>query len=186
MERPSLSIACMIPNERSVHASPAFVALACASLLLAGCAADATVEAPTTAESPQSTAAAAQSASPRPLETLATRTVHGAASCSPLTCCFPAGGGWEDDPFEDALKRLGCTTPANYTEATGSSNWWVYTRCPASLELAKVVWEYSNVAPYDARFIDNLCLELGAIGSGHPDSIFVEFDPTCETCVAAD
>jgi hypothetical protein len=45
------------------------------------------------------------------------------------------------------------------------------------------VHEYSKVSPYDARFIDSICLELSAIGSGEPDSLFVEFDPTCETCI---
>jgi hypothetical protein len=35
--------------------------------------------------------------------------------CQPLTCCFPAGGGWSRNPFEDALKALGCTVPQAYT-----------------------------------------------------------------------
>ncbi len=174
MERSSLCIACMTHNERFVHA---LRAVAGASLLLAGCAVDGTVDAKTTTESQSSTVQGVSAS-------LRTDAIRAAAkkSCSPLTCCFPAGGGWEDDPFEDALRGLGCSTPANYSEATGTSAFWLYTRCPPSLKLLKLVREYSNVAPYDARFIDSLCLELGAIGSGQPDSLFVEFDPTCETC----
>jgi hypothetical protein len=166
----------MIHNERFVHA---LRVIAGASLLLAaGCAADATVDAKTTTESQSS---AVQVVSSQTLRTDAIRSA--AKSCSPLTCCFPAGGGWDDDAFEDALQGLGCSTPANYSEAAGTSAFWLYTRCPPSLKLAKLVYEYSNVAPYDARFIDSLCLELSAIGSGEPDSLFVEFDPTCETCI---
>jgi len=178
MERSSLCIAHMIHSERFVHA---LRAVAGASLLLlAGCAADATVDSKTTTESPSGAAPGVQSKAPR---TDAIKVAE--KSCSPLTCCFPAGGGWDDDPFEDSLRGLGCSTPANYTEATGTGNWWLYTRCPPSRELEKLVCDYSHVAPYDARFIDSLCLELAAIGSGKPDSVFVEFDPTCETCIVS-
>jgi len=103
----------------------------------------------------------------------------------PSDLLLPRRGRLDDDPFEDSLRGLGCSTPANYTEATGTGNWWLYTRCPPSRELEKLVCDYSHVAPYDARFIDSLCLELAAIGSGKPDSVFVEFDPTCETCIVS-
>jgi hypothetical protein len=177
----------MIHSERSVYALRALPTLIGATLLMAGCAADATGGSTVTTEDPASSASTAQAVQTKPVAELRAEAIKSAATtCSPATCCFPAGGGWEDNPFEDGLRKLGCTTPGNYSEALGTSaNWWLYTRCPPSLELAKLVSDYSNVAPYDARFIDNVCLELTAIVIGQWDAVFVEFDPTCETCIVS-
>src|SRR5215472_17091320 len=41
--------------------------------------------------------------------------------CLPLTCCFPSGGGWAQDPFEARLQALGCTEPHAYSASYGHS-----------------------------------------------------------------
>jgi hypothetical protein len=101
--------------------------------------------------------------------------------CAPLTCCFPSGGGWTADPFEQELKALGCTTPAAYTESAGASEWWLYTQCPASDPLQAAISAYS-APPYDAQIVVNVCLALGAVTSLDLNAVFVEFDPTCNSC----
>jgi hypothetical protein len=102
--------------------------------------------------------------------------------CQPLTCCFPSGGGWQDNPFEDALRALGCSKPQAYTESYGQSDWWLYSTCPASLDLTTLVLQYSTVSPYYSQIVVNECLELHAIGGGNATSVFVEWDPTCSSC----
>jgi hypothetical protein len=102
--------------------------------------------------------------------------------CAPLTCCFPGGGGWQDDPFEDQLKSLGCSTPSAYTESYGQSDWWLYSMCPTSTDLVGLVLKYAAVAPYYSRLVVNACLELHALGEVEPTSVFVEWDPTCPGC----
>jgi hypothetical protein len=105
--------------------------------------------------------------------------------CKPLTCCFPSGGGWGSDTFEDGLRALGCSTPAAYSPSAGSSEWWLYTQCKASPQLSQLVAKYSNVAPYDAQFVVNECLALDALTALQLDAVFVEFDPTCNSCKPA-
>jgi hypothetical protein len=102
--------------------------------------------------------------------------------CSPQTCCFPSGGGWASDPFEDRLKALACTEPRAYAEAAGQSDWWFYSACPKSPEVTSLVHEYSKVAPYNAKFVVNACLEAQAASSGQSDLVFVKWDPTCPSC----
>jgi hypothetical protein len=102
--------------------------------------------------------------------------------CQPLTCCFPAGGGWSDNPFENGLRALGCTEPQAYTESFGQSNWWKYSRCDASLGLTMLLLKYATVSPYYSQVAVNECLELQAVTGGQPTSAFVAWDPTCATC----
>jgi hypothetical protein len=102
--------------------------------------------------------------------------------CAPLTCCFPSGGDWVSDPFEDHLRALGCSTPQAYTESYGRSDWWLYSACPLSVDLTSLILQYSLVGPYYARVVVNECLELHALGAGDPTSAFVEWDPTCPSC----
>jgi len=102
--------------------------------------------------------------------------------CVPLACCFPDGGGWQDDPFEDQLRSLGCSTPSAYTESYGQSQWWLYSMCPASTELSDLVVTYATVAPYYSQLVVNACLEGHALGQDDPTSVFVEWDPTCPGC----
>jgi hypothetical protein len=102
--------------------------------------------------------------------------------CTPLTCCFPTGAEWGSNAFENELKSLGCGVPAAYAESAGSSQWWLYTECPQSAALNALVKQYASVAPYEARFVTNLCLTLDAVGGLRLNSVFVEFDPTCGSC----
>jgi hypothetical protein len=102
--------------------------------------------------------------------------------CAPLTCCFPSGGGWADNPFEDRLRSLGCTTPRAYTQSYGTPDWWVYSSCPASLDLTTLVLQYATVSPYYSQLVVNECLLLDGIVGGSPTDVFVQWDPTCETC----
>jgi hypothetical protein len=102
--------------------------------------------------------------------------------CTPLLCCFPAGGAWNDDPFENGLRSLGCSEPAAYTESYGQSKWWLYSTCPASLPLTELVLQYATVAPYYSQLVVNACLELHAIGNLAPTEVFVQWDPTCSSC----
>jgi hypothetical protein len=105
--------------------------------------------------------------------------------CQPLTCCFPSGGGWSDDPFEDGLRALGCTTPRAYTESYGESKWWLYSSCPASIQLTALVVQYATASPYYSQLAVNECLELHAVTGSDPTSVFVEWDPTCSSCYRA-
>src|SRR5215831_6954398 len=73
-----------------------------------------------------------------------TRTAEGTQAlavnlCQPLTCCFPSGGGWSENPFENGLRALGCTEPRAYAESLGQSSWWKFSRCPTSLDLTTLV-----------------------------------------------
>jgi hypothetical protein len=102
--------------------------------------------------------------------------------CAPLTCCFPSGGEWKDDPFENGLRALGCSTPHAYTESYGESRWWMYSTCPASVPLTELVLQYATVSPYYSQLVVNECLELHAIGTLDPTEVFVEWDPTCGSC----
>jgi hypothetical protein len=102
--------------------------------------------------------------------------------CAPLTCCFPDGGGWDKDPFEDQLRSLGCSTPRAYTQSYGQSDWWLYSSCPASLDVAYLVLQYALVAPYYSQLVVNECLEAHAVGGGDPGAVFVQWDPTCSSC----
>ena len=102
--------------------------------------------------------------------------------CTPLACCFPGGGGWQDDPFEDQLESLGCSTPSAYTESYGQSQWWLYSMCPASTDLVVLVLTHAAVAPYYSQLVANACLETHALGQQEPTSVFVEWDPTCPNC----
>jgi hypothetical protein len=102
--------------------------------------------------------------------------------CTPLLCCFPEGGAWDDDPFEDGLRALGCSRPAAYTESYEQSKWWLYSTCPASVQLAELVLQYADVAPYYSQLVVNECLELHAIGNVDPTEVFVQWDPTCSSC----
>jgi hypothetical protein len=110
----------------------------------------------------------------------ATQALLGA--CLPLACCFPKGGEWGDNPFEQRLRDLGCTKPHAYAESFGTSGWWLYSTCPASLDLTGLVLQYALVSPYFSQLAVNECLELQAIGGGDPTSAFVEWDPTCGSC----
>jgi hypothetical protein len=105
--------------------------------------------------------------------------------CAPLTCCFPSGGGWNGDTFEDGLKALGCTTPQAYTESYGQSQWWLYSACSASIPLTELVAQYATVSPYYSQLVVNECLELHAVVGAAPTSVFVEWDPTCSSCYRA-
>jgi hypothetical protein len=105
--------------------------------------------------------------------------------CQPLTCCFPSGGGWGADAFENGLRALGCTTPAAYSQSAGQDDWWLYTQCPASAKLTQLVGQYSKVAPYYAQPVLNECLVLNAVTELKLNSVFVQFDPTCNTCKPA-
>jgi hypothetical protein len=148
-------------------------ALLSASLLLAGCAADATGSDPTPrgAEPKAETTEASGAAKPVTEDRRAEAT---AATCSPLACCFPtSGGGWADNPLEVDLRVIGCSTPKPYEELTGELLEW--TRCPLDIATLAVVYKYRGT-PYDAKFIENAC--LGFV----PDTVVVEFDPICGTC----
>jgi hypothetical protein len=101
--------------------------------------------------------------------------------CQPLTCCFPSGGGWTSDPFEQGLRALGCTTPAAYSESAGASMWWLYSQCPAGDALNALVAQYS-APPYEAQPVVNECLALGAVTELDLNAVFIEFDPTCNSC----
>jgi len=102
--------------------------------------------------------------------------------CQPLTCCFPSGGGWTADPFEEGLRDLGCTKPQAYTESYGASQWWLYSMCPSSSDLVTLVAAYALVNPYYSQLVVNECLELHAVGQGNATDVFVEWDPTCSSC----
>jgi hypothetical protein len=102
--------------------------------------------------------------------------------CQPLTCCFPSGGGWSDNPFENGLRSLGCSEPQAYTESFGQSNWWKYSRCDASLALTMLILKYAVASPYYSQVAVNECLELQAVSEGRPTSVFVAWDPTCPSC----
>jgi hypothetical protein len=102
--------------------------------------------------------------------------------CQPLTCCFPSGGGWSDNPFENGLRALGCTEPQAYTESFGQSKWWKYSMCPTSLDLTALTLKYALVSPYYSEVAVNECLELQAVLGGQPTSAFIAWDPTCSTC----
>jgi hypothetical protein len=108
-------------------------------------------------------------------------TAQTAGVCVPLTCCFPTGGEWADNPFENGLRALGCSAPQAYTERYGSSNWWLFTRCTQSAALTALVLQYANVAPYDSGWAINECLYLNEGLVGGTD-VFVQFDPTCSSC----
>jgi hypothetical protein len=106
-------------------------------------------------------------------ETRATSPHHG-RRCSPLECCFPsAGGGWDDNAFEDRLQALGCTTPAPYEQT--ATAFWKWTECRFTLGLVATVFKYAST-PYYAHFVENECLEVD------DDKVVVVFDPTCPTC----
>jgi hypothetical protein len=102
--------------------------------------------------------------------------------CAPLTCCFPNGGGWENNPFEKQLKSLGCSNPSAYTQSYGQSDWWLYSMCPGSIDLVELVLSYATVAPYYSQLVLNECLEAHALGDLDPGAVFVEWDPTCPNC----
>jgi hypothetical protein len=102
--------------------------------------------------------------------------------CAPLTCCFPSGGGWSENPFEDGLRALGCDVPQAYSPSYGQSDWWLYSACPASVQLTTLVLHYALVSPYYSQIVVNECLELQAVGRAQPTRVFVEWDPTCSSC----
>jgi hypothetical protein len=102
--------------------------------------------------------------------------------CLPLTCCFPSGGGWAQDPFEARLQALGCSEPRAYVASYGQSYWWLYSACPLSLDLTALIAQYALVGPYYSRVAVNECLELQAVGGGQVTTAFVEWDPTCPSC----
>jgi hypothetical protein len=104
--------------------------------------------------------------------------------CTPLTCCFPSGGGWASNPFEDGLRELGCTRPQAYTESYEASQWWLYSQCPTSLELTNFVLQYALVSPYYSQLVINPCLELRGLTGSDALGAFVEWDPTCPNCRA--
>ena len=103
--------------------------------------------------------------------------------CAPLTCCFPSGGDWASNPFEDSLRGLGCAKPQAYSRRYEQSDWWVYSTCPSSPELLTLVLQYALVSPYYSQFAVNECLELHALEDGDPTGAFVEWDPTCSSCL---
>jgi hypothetical protein len=105
--------------------------------------------------------------------------------CSPLTCCFPQGSEWGDNPFEDSLRQLGCSTPQAYTERYGSTDWWMFSQCEASPALLALVAAYATVAPYESVVSTNECLYLQSVGSLQANQVFVQFDPTCTSCRAS-
>jgi hypothetical protein len=111
-----------------------------------------------------------------------TRTQSLLGICGPLTCCFPDGGEWADNPFENGLRSLGCTKPHAYTESYGRSQWWLYSSCPLSVDLTTLVVQYATVSPYYSQLVVNECLELYGIVGGDPTDVFVEWDPTCSGC----
>ena len=140
-------------------------ALVGASVLLAGCAADVTGSDPAPKPTQESVA---QSSS-----ALETENAHD--HCDPRACCFPSsGGGWQDNPLENDLQKIGCTTPSPYQVM--ETRFWVWTRCPLRFETFETVFEFRGT-PYDARFVENACLGT------EPDSVVVVFDPTCGTCL---
>jgi hypothetical protein len=102
--------------------------------------------------------------------------------CQPLTCCFPSGGNWSQNPFEDGLRALGCATPEAYTESYTQSDWWLYSRCPPSVGLVTLVAQYAAVSPYYSQLVVNECLELHSVLGSDPTDVFVEWDPTCSSC----
>jgi hypothetical protein len=108
--------------------------------------------------------------------------------CLPLTCCFPNGGGWQNNDFEKQLKSWGCTTPKAYTASYEASDWWVYSLCPLSLEpkLSQFVQQYHTTAPYYADDTGsglalNLCV-VDALGELLTQNDFVQWDPLCPNC----
>jgi hypothetical protein len=103
--------------------------------------------------------------------------------CTPQTCCFPSGGGWADNPFEEGLRALGCSEPQAYTQSYGQADWWLYSTCPGpSVALTNLVLEYATVSPYYSQLVVNLCLEAHAIGDTDLTEVFVQWDPTCSQC----
>jgi hypothetical protein len=148
-------------------------ALAGASLaLLVGCAADATGTDPTAAEPVSVEPAHATAKSSR--DEVVTKD---SSECSPLTCCFPPGGGWTSGTLEDDLQALGCTTPKTYAtpgpDGPGSS--WVDTQCPLDkfFPLVELVVKYER-SPNFAQFVFSDCFPK--------DAWTIKYDPTCETC----
>jgi hypothetical protein len=100
--------------------------------------------------------------------------------CAPLTCCAPSGGWWEDNDFENGLQSLGCTTPRPYTPRYTASEWWLYSECPPSNALDKLVKKYQDVSPYDSEETVP-CVEqlVPVVIQG---AVFVQFDPVCGNC----
>jgi hypothetical protein len=142
-------------------------ALVGVSVLLAGCAADVAGSDPAPKATQESVA---QSSS----ADTALRIENAGEHCSPRTCCFPsAGGGWQDNPLENDLQSIGCTTPSPYEQKANA--FWVWTRCPLSFQTLEAVYKFRGT-PYDARFVENACLGY------EPDKVVVVFDPTCGTC----
>lgn len=151
-----------MPNERYVHV---IRALAGASLvLLVGCAADATG----TGTDPT---AAVQEASHGEVVT------RDSIECSPLTCCFPTGGGWTPGQLEADLQALGCTTPKAYATPgpDGPDSSWFDTQCPLDkfIPLTELVVKYER-SPNFAQFVFSDCFPR--------DAWTIKYDPTCETC----
>jgi hypothetical protein len=137
-----------------------------ASLGLAGCASEVGAGDPSSTSTENAASAVAA-------ETHAVTTEH-AGRCSPYACCFPtAGGGWQDNPFEDRLQKLGCSTPAPYEQT--ATTFWAWSACPFDLPLIVTVFKYSGT-PYSAHFVENACLDVD------PGKAAVVFDPTCPTC----
>ncbi len=108
-----------------------------------------------------------------------------AGLCTPLTCCFPSGAEWGDDPFQRGLKALGCTTPRAYSERYESSQWWMFSQCAASPALTALIVEYATVSPYYATIAINECLYVDSAAALQVNDVFVEFDPTCSSCRVA-
>jgi hypothetical protein len=103
--------------------------------------------------------------------------VKDGTSCSPLACCFPSqGGGWQDDPLQNRLQQLGCSTPAPYQQTKDA--FWAWTECPFDLDVIATVFMYSG-RPDQAHFVENPCLPF------HLGKAQVVFDPLCTTCGAA-
>jgi hypothetical protein len=164
--------------------------LASCAVIVGGCAAETSPQEP---EPSSSTGASPGTVSSGTVRTesggLGTGLVGGLTGalgiCTPLTCCFPTGAEWGDNPFENGLRSLGCSMPAAYTQKAGSTSWYLYSQCPASAKLDALVSTYAKVSPYDAEFVSNLCLTLNAVGELKLNSVFVEFDPTCASCKPA-
>ena len=147
-------------------------ALVGVSVLLAGCAADVTGSDPAPKATQESVA---QAPSVEKISTEAARIESANGQCSPRACCFPSsGGGWQDNPLEDDLKRIGCSTPSPYQQT--SDAFWEWSRCTLSFQMLEVVYKYRGT-PYDTRFVENACL------GSDPATVVVVFDPTCGTCI---
>jgi hypothetical protein len=179
-------------GDRALRTALAAGAMAVLGVLGVGCAVEASPE-PSTTDRPVVSAGAGACAENGIHDESLTSGLTGALGsltgavglCTPLTCCFPNGGEWGSNAFENSLRALGCTTPHAYSEAAGSSMWWLYTECPASAKLTTLVAQYSKVAPYKSQFVVNACLLLDAVGSLKLGDVFVEFDPTCGSCAPA-